>query len=199
MLNYLARLGWSHGDEELFSREQMLQWFDGSHLAKSPAQWDPAKLAWVNGHYIKQADDDRLAELVAVQLSSRGLNVAGDARLPAMCALYKDRCKTTAELADWLAMYFAPVIPPADELARQLTEPVRAALDSLHQALADVDWQPAAIAAAIKQVLTSHQLKMPQLAIPLRLLLCGRSQTPSVDAVVALFDRDLARERLRHQ
>ncbi len=197
MLNYLARLGWSHGDEELFSREQMLRWFDGSHLAKSPAQWDPAKLAWVNGHYIKQADDGRLAELVAVQLASRGLNVAGDARLPAMCALFKDRCKTTAELADWLAMYFAPVIPPADELARQLTEPVRAALHSLHQALADVDWQPAAIAAAIKQVLTSHQLKMPQLAIPLRLLLCGRSQTPSVDAVVALFDRDLARTRLQ--
>uniref|UniRef100_UPI003C2EEE2E glutamate--tRNA ligase family protein n=1 Tax=Escherichia coli TaxID=562 RepID=UPI003C2EEE2E len=64
MLNYLARLGWSHGDEELFTLQQMVQWFDGSHLAKSPAQWDPAKLAWVNAHYIKLADDARLARLV---------------------------------------------------------------------------------------------------------------------------------------
>ena len=72
MLNYLARLGWSHGDDELFSRAQMVAWFDGSHLAKSPAQWDPAKLAWVNAQYLKQADDHRLAGLVAEQLASRG-------------------------------------------------------------------------------------------------------------------------------
>ena len=68
MLNYLARLGWSHGDDELFTVEQMVQWFDGSHLAKSPAQWDPAKLAWVNAHYIKLAADERLAPLVQAQL-----------------------------------------------------------------------------------------------------------------------------------
>ena len=75
MLNYLARLGWSHGDDELFTREQMVQWFDGSHLAKSPAQWDPAKLAWVNAHYLKQADDSRLAALAAQQLARRNVVV----------------------------------------------------------------------------------------------------------------------------
>jgi glutamyl-tRNA synthetase len=87
MCNYLARLGWSHGDEELFTREQMVQWFDGSHLAKSPAQWDPAKLAWVNAHYIKQADDARLARLVQQQLASRGIDAADRARA---------RCSRTA-------------------------------------------------------------------------------------------------------
>jgi glutamyl-tRNA synthetase len=200
MLNYLARLGWSHGDEELFSVEQMVAWFDGSHLSKSPAQWDAAKLTWVNAHCIKQADDARLAALVAAQLGSRGMEVAADQRLTAMCALFKDRCSTTVELADWLAMYFVPVAAPADELAAQLTEAVRPALVALRTRLADMDgaaWDKAGIAQALKATLAEHQLKMPQLAIPLRLLLCGRAQTPSVDAVVALFDRHTALARLQ--
>ncbi|MDO9286989.1 MAG: glutamate--tRNA ligase [Aquabacterium sp.] len=201
MLNYLARLGWSHGDEELFSIEQMVAWFDGSHLSKSPAQWDAAKLAWVNAHCIKQADDARLAALVAAQLTGRGVAVVDDARLAAMCALFKDRCSTTVELADWLAMYFVPVAAPADELAAQLTEAVRPALAGLRTRLADLPdaaWDKAGIAQALKATLAEHQLKMPQLAIPLRLLLCGRAQTPSVDAVVALFDRATVLTRLQH-
>ena len=197
MLNYLARLGWSHGDEELFSLAQMVDWFDGSHLAKSPAQWDPAKLAWVNAQHLKLADDGRLAGLVAAQLASRGVTVAADERLAAMCALYKDRCNTTVELADWLGMYFVPVAAPADELAPLLTDAVRAALVALRDRLAGCDWDKAAIGQALKSSLAEHQLKMPQLAIPLRLLLCGRAQTPSVDAVVALFDRSTALSRLQ--
>ena len=102
MLNYLARLGWSHGDEELFTREQMVQWFDGSHLAKSPAQWDPAKLAWVNAHYIKQADDARLAGLVQQQLASARRAGADLDQLARASALFKDRCTTVVELADWV-------------------------------------------------------------------------------------------------
>ncbi len=198
LLNYLARLGWSHGDEELFSAAQMVQWFDGSHLARSPAQWDPAKLAWVNAQHLKAADDARLARLVQAQLATRGVAVADDPRLAAMCALYKDRCSTTVELADWLQMYFAPVAPPADELAGHLNPTVQAALVALRGRLADSVWEKPAIAQAIKDTLAEHKLKMPMLAVPLRLLLCGRSQTPSVDAVVALFDRDAVLARLQH-
>ena len=198
MLNYLARLGWSHGDEEIFSAAQMLQWFDGSHLAKSPAQWDPAKLAWVNAQHLKAADDGRLAGLVQAQLATRGVAVAADTPLAAMCALYKDRCSTTVELADWLQMYFAPVSTPADELASHLTDAVQAALVALRGRLVDAVWDKPGIALAIKQTLAEHNLKMPQLALPLRLLLCGRAQTPSVDAVVALFDRLTVLARLQH-
>ena len=197
MLNYLARLGWSHGDDEVFSRAQMVAWFDGRHLSKSPAQWDPAKLAWVNAQHLKLADNDRLATLVAAQLSSRGISLPADAHLAAMCALFKDRCNTTVELADWLAMYAAPVAVPADELAVQLTDAVRPALQALRDRLADVAWDKTTIAQAIKDSLAEHKLKMPQLAIPLRLLLCGRAQTPSVDAVVALFDRQIVLQRLQ--
>ncbi len=197
MLNYLARLGWSHGDAEIFSAAQMVQWFDGSHLAKSPAQWDPAKLAWVNAQHLKAADDARLASLVQAQLATRGVAAADDPRLGAMCALYKDRCSTTVELADWLQMYFAPVAPPADELAGHLNATVRAALVALRGRLAEIAWDKPAIAQAIKDTLIAHTLKMPMLAVPLRLLLCGRSQTPSVDAVVALFDRHTVLGRLQ--
>src|SRR3982750_910466 len=109
MLNYLARLGWSHGDDELFTREQMVSWFDGSHLSKSPAQWDAAKLAWVNAQYIKAKADAELAPLVAAQLKKRGIEA--DDRLAAICALFKDRCETTVALADWAAAFYADVTP----------------------------------------------------------------------------------------
>jgi glutamyl-tRNA synthetase len=197
MLNYLARLGWSHGDEELFTRDQMVSWFDGTHLAKSPAQWDPAKLAWVNAQYLKQADDARLAALVAAQFARRQVEVQADDRLKAMCVLFKDRCSTTVELADWLQMYFAPVQPSAEDMATHVTDAVRPALQSLRERLASCEWDKASIAQALKATLTEHGLKMPQLALPLRVLVCGRAQTPSVDAVLVLFDRLTVLERLR--
>lgn len=197
MLNYLARLGWSHGDDELFSREQMVQWFDGSHLAKSPAQWDPAKLAWVNAHYIKQADDARLAALAAQQLARRGVVVEPADSLAPACALYKDRCSTLVELADWIGMMFVDVQPRAEDLAVHVTDAVRPALQDLRERFTAIDWDQATIAQAMKDVLKQHQLKMPQLAPALRVLVCGRTQTPSIDAVLALFPRSTVLHRLR--
>ncbi len=197
MLNYLARLGWSHGDDELFTREQMVQWFDGSHLAKSPAQWDPAKLAWVNAHHMKLADDMRLARLVQQQLATRGVQ-AGDLDLLArVAALFKDRCSTVVELADWAQMLFVPVQPLEDDLRTHVSDALRPALQALAGLLADAAWDKAGIAAAIKQVLAQHQLKMPQLAPALRVLVCGRTQTPSIDSVLTLFPRDMVLARLR--
>ena len=197
MVNYLARLGWSHGDDELFTREQLVVWFDGHHLAKSPAQWDVAKLNWVNAHAIKQTPDEALAGLVAGHLQQRGLQVGSSDMLVRMCALFKDRCATTVELADWLGMYFAEVSLSAEELAAHVTDTVRPALQALRESLADIAWNKPAIAAAIKQILAAHGLKLPQLAHAVRVLVCGRSQTPSLDAVLELFPRDTVLARLR--
>ncbi len=196
MCNYLARLGWSHGDDELFTREQMVAWFDGTHLAKSPAQWDPAKLAWVNAHYIKQADDARLARLVQQQLATREIDAADLDHLARACTLFKDRCSTTVELADWLQMVFKPAWPTEADLLAHVSEAAKPALRSLREQLATIDWSAPSIAAAIKATLASHGLKMPQLAPALRVLICGRTQTPSIDAVLALFSRELVLERL---
>jgi glutamyl-tRNA synthetase len=196
MLNYLARLGWSHGDDELFTREQMVQWFDGSHLAKSPAQWDPAKLAWVNAHHLKQADDARLAKLVQQQLATRGVVAMDLDHLARACALFKDRCNTTVELADWLQMYFSPVSASDADLAAHVGDAAKPALRALREQFTTLEWTKEAIAAAMKAALTAHGLKMPQLAPALRVLVCGRAQTPSIDAVLALFSRDRVLERL---
>jgi glutamyl-tRNA synthetase len=196
MCNYLARLGWSHGDDELFTREQMVQWFDGTHLAKSPAQWDPAKLAWVNAHYIKQAGDARLAKLVQQQLATREIDAADLDHLARACALFKDRCSTTVELADWLQMYFKPAWPTEADLLAHVSEASKPALRGLREQLTKIDWTAPSIAAALKATLASHGLKMPQLAPAVRVLVCGRTQTPSIDAVLALFSREFVLERL---
>jgi len=198
MLNYLARLGWSHGDAELFSGEQLVAWFDGQHLSKSPAQWDPAKLKWVNAHYLKQSADEKLGALVSRQLARRGIDVPMDARLASLCALFKDRCATTVELADWVAMVFVDVQASADDLATFVTEGVKPAVITLRGKLADVEWNRPAIASAIKAALAEHGMKMPQLAQAVRVLLCGRSQTPSLDAVLEVFTREQVLRRLGH-
>jgi glutamyl-tRNA synthetase len=198
MLNYLARLGWSHGDTELFTREQMVAWFDGSHLAKSPAQWDPVKLAWVNAHYVKHADDARLARLVQRQLAQRHVQANDLDHLARACALFKDRCNTVVDLADWMQMYFAPVTPAASDVAAHVSEAARPAIRELREQFVDLDWSAPSIAAAMKATLAAHGLKMPQLAPALRVLVCGRTQTPSIDAVLALFARQQVLERLSH-
>jgi glutamyl-tRNA synthetase len=196
MLNYLARLGWSHGDDELFTREQLVSWFDGSHLSKSPAQWDPAKLNWVNAHYLKAMDEAALARLVAEQLARRGIAAPAQQVQP-RCGLFKDRCSTAAELADWLAMYFADVSPSAEDLATHVTDAVKPAVASLRERMATCEWNKAGINAAIKQTIAEHGLKMPQLAHAVRVLVCGRAQTPSIDAVLELFPRETVLSRLQ--
>jgi glutamyl-tRNA synthetase len=197
MINYLARLGWSHGDDELFGREQLVAWFDGHHLARSPAQWDAAKLNWVNAHVIKGTPDDALAHGVIRQLSLRGIEAKVDERLQRMCAVFKDRCATLAELADWLGMYFVDVSPRDEDVASHVTEAVRPALHTLRDRLAEIDWDKGTIASVIKETLAAHGLKMPQLAPALRVLVCGRAQTPSIDAVLELFPRELVLRRLQ--
>lgn len=185
MINYLARLGWSHGDDEIFSRTQFLQWFNLDNLGASAGRFDEAKLRWVNAQHMKTTDDAVLAELVAAHLQQRGLST--DARLPAICALYKDRSDTTVVLAQHAAAFYEDVQASADDMAHHVTDVIRPALHDLATRLAALpQWEKTAIAAAIKETLAAHSLKMPQLAMPVRVLVMGTPQTPSVDAVLAL-------------
>ncbi|HKX94744.1 MAG TPA: glutamate--tRNA ligase [Methylibium sp.] len=197
VVNYLARLGWSHGDDEIFSRAQFVEWFNLDHLGKSAAQFDEAKLRWVASQHMKLADDAALAPLVAEQLRKLGLDAPTDERLERLCALFKDRCTTTVELAHWLAMYFGAVTPSAEDRAAHVSDAVRAALPALIARLEAADWEAVAIQQAMKATLAEHGLKMPQLAPAVRVLVCGRAQTPSIDAVLALFSRDTVLARLR--
>ena len=159
---------------------------------------DWAGATWVNAHYVKLADDARLAGLVQQQLSGRNVDVADLELLARASALFKDRCSTVAELADWVEMIFVPVAPSETDLAAHVTGGVRPALRSLRDRLATIDWDKPTIAAALKETLAAHQLKMPQLAPALRVVVCGRAQTPSIDAVLALFPRATVLARLQH-
>ena len=194
MVNYLARLGWSHGDDEIFSREQLLQWFDLDHLGRSAAQFDEAKLRWVNAQHLKAMADDQLAVLVGKHLQARGIQA--DDRLARICGLFKDRCDTTVALADWAAKFYSDITPSEADLAQHVVPAVLPALDTLAEKLSAVEWNKTAIAGAIKETLAAHGLKMPQLLMPVRVLVLGTAHTPSVDAILELMDRNLFSIRL---
>ena len=197
MINYLARLGWSHGDEEIFSVEQMCAWFNLDHLSKSPAQFNPEKLAWLNAHYIKQTDNARLEALVRPRMAADGAQFDGAPELQSVLALMKDRAATVNELAAAAMLFFRKPVADSTLLAQHVTAAVAPALADYARGCEQVEWRRDAIAAMMKSVLAAHQLKMPQLAMPLRLLLTGQLQTPSIDAVVELLGRETVLARLR--
>ena len=195
MVNYLARLGWSHGDDEIFSRAQFLQWFNLDHLGRSAAQFDEAKLRWVNAQHLKIMSDDALAPLVQAQLQKRGIQA--DDRLPRICALFKDRCDTTVVLADWAAAFYADITLNPAEVSQHVTDAIKPALKLLSEKLASCSWDKLSIAAAIKEVLVACAIKMPLLAMPVRVLVMGSAHTPSLDAVLELCEREKVLTRLR--
>ncbi len=198
MVNYLARLGWSHGDDEIFSRAEFVEWFNLDHLGKSAAQFDEAKLRWVNAQHLKATADEDLAALVQPFLNAQGVvGFAGD-RLVAACGLLKDRCSTLVELADWLRVMQQGAVPSEQDLTTHVTEAIRPALAQLAEQLTQCAWTKAGISGAIKQVLQDAQIKMPQLAMPVRVLVLGTPQTPSLDAVLALMNQEDVIERLKN-
>ncbi|HEY3049019.1 MAG TPA: glutamate--tRNA ligase [Polaromonas sp.] len=197
MVNYLARLGWSHGDDEIFSREQFIQWFNLDHLGKSAAQFDEAKLRWVNAQHLKAMADEKLAVEVAPFLAAKGVTGLDATRLVRACGLFKDRCSTLVELAGWLQRLVTGGQASADDISTHVTEAVRPALAKLAEALGRSEWNKVAIAAAIKQVLADTGLKMPQLAMPVRVLVMGTPQTPSLDAILELMKQEDVINRLK--
>ena len=197
MVNYLARLGWSHGDDEIFSREQFVAWFNLNHLGKSAAQFDEAKLRWVNAQHLKAMSDVALADAVKPFLSADGIAGLDELRLLRGCGLFKDRCSTLVELASWLQVLVKGGQASAEDMATHVTEAVRPALSMLSDTLASCEWSKAGISAAIKHVLSQSGLKMPQLAMPVRVLVAGTPQTPSLDAILELMSREDVLSRLK--
>ncbi|MEQ1525907.1 MAG: glutamate--tRNA ligase [Gallionella sp.] len=197
VINYLARLGWSHGDDEIFTAEQFCKWFDLDHITPSAAQFNTEKLRWLNQHYIKQADNTRLAELVKQHLVKRNVQVNDSPKLEVVIALYKERVATLLEMADEAEVFYTEVNPAQELLDTHLTSDVLPALQELEAGFNDVAWDAPAIGALIKTILAKHNLKMPKLAMPLRVILVGKIHTPSVDAVLSLFTKSAVIERLK--
>jgi glutamyl-tRNA synthetase len=143
---------------------------------------------------MKAMADAALAPLVQAQLAKRG--VVTDDRLAAICGLFKDRCDTTVVLADWAAAFYGDVTPKAEDITQHVTAAVEPALTMLAEKLTSCDWTKEAVSATIKEVLAATGLKMPQLAMPVRVLVMGTPQTPTLDAVLALCEREKVLGRL---
>jgi glutamyl-tRNA synthetase len=197
MVNYLARLGWSHGDEEVFSRDELVGWFELDHISRSAARFDPQKLLWLNAHYIKQADDRRLAGLARPFLERDGCNPDSGPPLDRVVALLKERVSTIAELADAAVYFYRRLEPSAELRAQHYAAETVAALADLAQRLGTVEWSRQTIGATVKSVAEAHKLKMPKVAMPLRVMVTGETQTPSVDAVLELLGREETLARMR--
>jgi len=198
LVNFLARLGWSHGDDEIFSREQFVEWFDLAHVSRSAAQFNPEKLAWLNGQYIKSAKAESLVSEVAAHIEADGGKLVGGPPLVDVITLLKDRALTLAELADGAMLFYGDIHPTDELLAQHLTADTRPALNDVARAFAELaEWREDAIAAAFDGVLKAHKLKMPKLAMPVRAIVFGQTQTPSLYPVLALAGRERVVGRLQ--
>jgi glutamyl-tRNA synthetase len=196
--NYLLRLGWGHGDDEIISREQAIEWFDLDHVGKSPSRFDFKKLENLNGHYIREADDARLADLIAPALGASG---KAKALLVRAMPELKARAHTVNQLADGARFLFATrplaVDPAADAL---LTAEARGLLANAHRKLAALaDWDAASVEAAIREVAEGKSVKLGKLAQPLRAALTGSTTSPGIFDVLALLGRDESLARIADQ
>ena len=189
ILNYLARLGWSHGDEEIFSMQQFCQWFDLDHITSSAAQFNTEKLNWLNAHYIKLADNNLLAVDVTERLAKLNIKVTAQPSLLEVIGLYKERVNTLNELAANIAYFYQKPVQDTVAAEKHLTADIMPAMTNLFELLKVVDWQPEAIHQAINEVVTQHALKFPKVAMPLRVMLTGIAQSPSIDQVMALLGK----------
>lgn len=196
LLNYLARLGWSHGDDEVFSLQQMVEWFDLGHISRSPARFDGEKLGWINQQYLKICPAPRLGELLRPRLEQAGLNVDDGPDVARVADLLRERGVTLNELADAAHYFYTAPTPPAELVAQHVTDEARPALQALTNALQAADWNAETLGPLIKDTAAAHGLKMPKVAMPLRVLVCGTTSTPSIDAVLAVLGRERVLERL---
>jgi glutamyl-tRNA synthetase len=196
MVNFLARIGWAHGDDELFSREQLVEWFTLEGISPAPSRFNLGKLNWVNQEHMKRMPEDELGRHLVPYLARAGLDPSNGPDPRKVALLLRDRTETLVGMADQAAYFYATPNVDRQKAAEQVTPPVRAALGHLLAQFATLDWTRETLAAAMKAAAATHGLKPPQVMMSMRLLVCGTTSTPAIDAVLFLLGRDKVRDRL---
>ena len=197
ILNYLARLGWSHGDAEIFTKEQFVGWFDLDSLGRSPAQHNPEKLLWLNHQYIQNADPAVLAELTKPFAHELGIDTEHGPDFTQVVALLKDRANTLIEIAEGAKLFYLPApVHTNEQITANIPAEVIPALKDLIEAVKSAEHSKAAYGMAFKEVLAKHQIKMPALAMPVRYALFATTQTPAIDSVLVVLGKDEVVNRL---
>ena len=198
LLNYLVRLGWSHGDREIFSREEMIELFDVADVNRAPASFDYDKLGWLNQHYVRQADPERLGALLAGQFERMGIDMSGGAPPSLLARVQRERARTLAEMAEKSRFAFEEYVEFDERAAKKhlrpaALEPLEAARARLH-ALAD--WEPAALHAAVAECAEALSLNLGKVAQPLRVALTGAAASPAIELTLQMVGRDAALSRI---
>jgi glutamyl-tRNA synthetase len=196
MVNYLARLGWSHGDEEIFSREQLVEWFDLRHVSKSPARWDPEKLKWLNGEYLRKIPDVDLAARLEREKPEVYKFIASVMDPVAMTAVGRAKFQLLADHERFLMSMAEPA--HADAAAKEhLNDAGREVLRDLVPKLRAIEtWTAPNVSAKLKETVAERKVKMPQVMMPFRVALTGQLQTPAIDAIAAALKREVVLQRL---
>jgi glutamyl-tRNA synthetase len=194
--NYLARLGWSHGDAEVFDVDQFVLWFNLQGLSSSAGRFDPEKLKWLNHEHIKLTPPAELGPLLEPFLRARGYAVDSGPDPVELAALLRDRSATLVDMADAAGYFYALPEVSAQALAEQVPAASRGALAELAQSFATLPWTRESLAAELKATAARHGLKAGQVMMPLRWLVAGTGHTPAIDAVLELLGRTTTRARL---
>ena len=192
LVNYLARLGWGHGNDEKFSMEQLAQWFDLAHCSKSPACLDPKKLNHLNHQYIAEADNERLANLVRPRIEARGGVIDGNADLVRVMEITKQRPETLEALADACMIFYRPLTRDV-ELVKQVLadEKSKKAVELFLERTREVEvWNSENIYGVLKSIMDEMGIKMPVIAVPVRVLVFGEKVSPMFDKTLELFGKD---------
>ena len=196
MINFLARLGWGHGDAEVFTRNEFVTWFDLGAISPAPSRYNADKLKWLNHEHLKRLREDELALRFPLYLSRAGLDPAAGPPPGAVAMLLRDRVATLAEMADAAHYFYSAVSPPPALAVELVGEPVRVAVSDLAESLNDIDWTRESLGAAMKAEATKRGLKPGQVMMAMRVLVCGTRETPAIDAVLALLGRERTLARL---
>ena len=196
MVNFLARLGWGHGDEEVFTRDQFIGWFDLDAINPAPSRFNAEKLKWLNQEHLKRLSEDELGRRLVPYLARAGLDPPTGPAPGAVGLLVRDRVATLAEMADAAHYFYRVPHPTPEQLAEFVTEANRVALSELAAEFQRAQWTRDALGTAMKAAAARHSLKPAQIMMAMRILVCGTRETPAIDAVLAVLGREAVALRL---
>ncbi|RPH69051.1 MAG: glutamate--tRNA ligase [Myxococcaceae bacterium] len=197
LLNFIVRLGWSHGNEEIISREQMVQWFGFDHVGSTSGVWNPEKLLWLNQHYLKTLPEADVAQRLLPFLAQRGVDAAGDPRLPRVVVALRERSKTLVEMAELARPFFVRPEMDPKAVAKHLDDTGRVMLRKAREALSPVTpWAASGIDPVLKALSESEGVGMGKVAQPIRVAVTGSTVSPPIGETLELLGKDETLERI---
>ena len=194
--NYLSRLGWSHGDNEKFSMDDFCKWFDFEHVTSSSAQFDKAKLDWLNGEYIKSMDLKKLSEIIIEKFNEKNVILDNKDLIYKAVNLYQDREVNINQFCENISYFISKPEPDKDLVSKFINIESKKNIKALIQELEKLNWEEAEINECIKSYVKNNNLKFPEIAMPLRVKIAGNTNTPNIGSIIFILGLDEVKRRV---